>query len=153
MTVTALQKTAAPGDPAASEGEAQGGGGKKKLVMIVLVLLLAGGAAYWFVLKPRGGPAPAPTPGTVLPLDAIQINLAAEHYLRLGIALQLEAGVKEADGSKALDAAIDEFSGRPIEQVTDPAKRRALKKQLEKELERRYPDEVMGVYFTEFVTQ
>ena len=38
-------------------------------------------------------------------LDAIQINLADDHYLKVGIALQAskDAG-EELDGSKALDA-------------------------------------------------
>ena len=152
MTVTAMPKTSATAKPDADGSEEPAKKGKKKkLVVILLVLLLVGGGAYWFVLRPK--PASAPKPGSVLALDAIQINLEAEHYLRLGIALQLVDGVKEEDGSKALDAAIDEFSGRPLSQVNDPARRRQLKKELEKELEKRYPDEVMGVYFTEFVTQ
>ena len=37
--------------------------------------------------------------------------------------------------------------------VNDPAKRATYKKALEKELEHRYEGAVMGVYFTEFVTQ
>ena len=74
-----------------------------------MALLAVGGGAYWFVLKPK--PVQAPKPGDVVALDPIQINLEGEHYLRIGIALQLTAATKEADGSKALDATIDEFSG------------------------------------------
>lgn len=147
MTVTALAPTATDA-PAAEETPKKS---KKKLVIILLAVLLVGGGGYWFVLRPK--PESAPKPGTVVPLDAIQINLQGDHYLRLGLALQLTAGTKEADGSKALDAAIDEFSGLPISEVSDPAKRRTLKKELEKKLDKLYEDEVMGVYFTQFVTQ
>jgi flagellar FliL protein len=127
-------------------------GGKKKLMAIVLVaILVIGGAAYWFVLKPK--PEKAPEPGEVVTLEPIQVNLAAGHYLKIGIALQLTKGTKEADGSKALDATIDTFSGQSMDQLTRTEGRERLKKQLEKELEHRYEDEVMGVYFTDFVTQ
>jgi flagellar FliL protein len=95
----------------------------------------------------------AAKPGTVVALDPIQINLAAEHYLRVGIALQLTDKTKEADGSKALDALINEFSGKSIADVTNPTKRREMKKDLEHELSELYEKEVMNVYFTEFVTQ
>ena len=37
--------------------------------------------------------------------------------------------------------------------VNDPAKREGYKKELVKELGHRYDGDVMGVYFTEFVTQ
>lgn len=123
---------------------------RKKLVVILVAVLVVGGGGYWF-MRPKP-PAP-PKPGEVVKLDPIQVNLAASHYLRLGIALQLVQGAKEADGSKALDAAIAEFSGADMAEVNDPAKREVLKEQLEKELHHRYEGDVMGVYFTEFVTQ
>jgi flagellar protein FliL len=128
--------------------------GKKKLIAIVLVLVVAGAAAYFLVLAPKGKADEAPKPGAVLALDSQQINLAAGHYLRVGIALQLtDKAAEEVDGSKALDAAIDTFSGLTVEQVTKAGGRTALKKKLLTEIEHRYEDEVMDVYFTEFVTQ
>ena len=142
MTTQTLQAT----EDAAAKG------GKKKLLVIALVAILAiGGAAYWFVLKPK--PEKAPEPGEVVSLEPIQVNLAAGHYLKVGIALQLTKGTKEADGSKALDATIHLFSGQSMDQLTRVEGRERLKKELEKELEHRYHDEVMGVYFTDFVTQ
>lgn len=147
MTVTAMPQTATPdkADEAAPKGS------KKKLIMIIVGVLVLGGGGYYMFLKPK--PAGPPVPGIVVKLDSIQINLAAEHYLRVGVALQLVEGVKEADGSKALDAAIEIFSGLPMAEVNDSKKRDALKKELVKELDHRYEGEVMGVYFTEFVTQ
>jgi flagellar FliL protein len=155
MTVTAIPQTSAPASaqtaaPTAADA-APAKRGKKKLIMILVAVLVLGGGGYWFVLKPK--PTGPPQPGEVVKLDAIQINLAGTHYLRVGVALQLVAGVKEAEGSKALDATIDEFSGQPMEDVNDPAKRAAYKKALVKELDERYDGDVMGVYFTEFVTQ
>ena len=110
------------------------------------------------VAQRRGLAAPrwrvcGPQPGAVAPLDSIQVNLADGHYLRLGIALQLTTKAKEVDGSKALDAAIELFSGKSIEELTDLKEREKLKKELVKELEHLYEDEVMGVYFTQFVMQ
>lgn len=146
MTVTAMPKTAAPEETT----EAPAKRSRKKLILVLVAVLAIGGGGYWFM---RPQPASAPKPGEVVTLEPIQINLAAGHYLRMGLALQLVAGAHEADGSKALDAAIQEFSGVPMAEVNDPAKRTVLKEQLEKELDHRYHGEVMGVYFTEFVTQ
>jgi flagellar FliL protein len=148
MTVTAM-----PQAPAGEENDetATPRRSRKKLILILVAVLAIGGGGYWFFLKPA--PAGPPKAGVVVTLEPIQVNLAATHYLRLGIALQLVEGVAEADGSKALDAAIDEFSGLEMADVNDPVKRAAYKKALEKELDHRYEGEVMGVYFTEFVTQ
>lgn len=118
--------------------------------MILVAVLAIGGGGYWF-LRPQ--PAAPPQPGEVVALEPIQINLTAGHYLRVGVALQLVTGAHEADGSKALDAAIEVFSGVPVTDVNDPTKRKMLREELEKELDHRYHGDVMGVYFTEFVTQ
>ena len=147
MTVTAMPK-------GEEETPAKEKGKKGRLIVVLLVLVVAAAAAYFLVLAPKGDGKAAPKPGAVLPLESQQINLAAGHYLRLGIALQLtdKAG-EEVDGSKALDAAIDVFSGLSVEQVTKEGGREALKKKLLTDVEHRYEDEVMDLYFTEFVTQ
>jgi flagellar FliL protein len=126
-------------------------GGKKKIAIIFVALLVVVGAVYWFFLKPAG-PTPPPEPGEIVAMDSTQINLADDHYLRLGMALQLTTVAHEADGSKALDAAIELFSGKKLTQI-EGHKRDALKKQLVEELKHLYHGEVMDVYFTEFVTQ
>jgi flagellar FliL protein len=149
MSVTTIKpdKTA---DAADDEGKKKGG--KKKLLIIVALVLVLAGAGYWFFLKPAGEPA-EPKAGAILPLDSTQINLAAGHYLKLGLALQLVEGAEEVDGSKALDAAIDLFSGKSIAEVSKTEDRKHLKETLNHELEEAYEGEVMSVYFTEFVTQ
>lgn len=140
--------------PAASEPEAKGG--KKKLIIMIVGVLVVAAAAYWFVLKPKpaAGAKPAPKPGVVTPLEPIQVNLEGGHYLRIGIALQqTDAAAEALDGSKALDATIELFSGKSIEDLSKPKERVKLKAELTKELEHSYEDEVMGVYFTQFVMQ
>lgn len=148
MTVTQMPPTPAE---AAEEAPKKS---KKKLLIIVVVLLLLGGGAYWKFLGPASASEPEePVPGEVVALDPIQLNLSAANYLSIGIALQLTEEAYEVDGSKALDATIELFSGRPLTEVTDEKKRYALKKKLTKEIEELYEGKVMKVYFTEFVTQ
>jgi flagellar protein FliL len=144
-----MSATAEKAPDKTADGEKKGG--KKKLVIIVVAVLVVAGAAYWFFLRPSG-PTPPPKPGEIVTLDPTQINLAGDHYLRLGMALQLTTTAAEADGSKALDAAIELFSGKRLEQI-EGHKRDALKEKLVQELEHLYEGEVMDVYFTEFVTQ
>ena len=141
----------APAPPEAPEEEKKGG--KKKLLLVLVLVLALGGAGYWFFLKPSGGPK-EPEPGAVVKLDAIQVNLADSHYLRIGIALQAskDAG-EELDGSKALDATIELFSGRSQDELARGAYRDKLKEKLAHTLEETYDGEVIGVYFTDFVTQ
>ena len=151
VTTSPPTDTAAGGqpDPAAK------GGGKKKLVIALVALLLIGGAGYWFVLKPGGGEPAEPTPGVVLVLEPVQVNLAAGHYLRIGLALQMVAagGHGESDGSKALDATIELFTGRNVAELAKPAVRNELRSELLETLDHGYHGEVMDIYFTEFVTQ
>ena len=138
--------------PAKGEDAAEGGG-KKKLIIIVVGLLVVGAAAYFLVLKPKPHKKEKPVAGEVVALEPRQVNLEGGHYLKLGLALQGTADAKELEGSKALDAAISLFSGRSVEEVSRPQERKHLKDELEKELEHLYEGEVMGVYFTDFVTQ
>jgi flagellar protein FliL len=161
MSVTAIKAAKAAmtaKDAEAAEGGAErkpkGGRKKKKLLVVVVALFVVAGAAYWFVLKPSSPTEEGPKPGAILPLESTQINLASGHYLKIGIALQLVEGAsEEVDGSKALDATIELFSGRTVEEVANARERRQLKEQLETTLEESYEEEVMGIYFTEFVTQ
>lgn len=138
----------------AGQDEAKGKGSRKRLlVVVVLVLALAAGGWWWFMMRPAQADQ-APEPGAVLPLEAIQINLAGGHYLRVGLALQatVDAGT-EIDGSKALDATIELFSGKSVEDLSKQPYRARLKEKLLHQLDERYEGEVIEVYFTDFVTQ
>jgi flagellar FliL protein len=137
---------------AGSQAEEKSGGKKKKLLIVVLLVALLGGGGYWFLLKPGGGEE-APKPGEVMALDPIQVNLADGHYLSIGIALQLVEGAEEADGSKALDAVIELYSGRNIDDLIKAKTRTELKQELSHEVAELYEEEVIDVYLTQFVTQ
>ncbi|GIG30634.1 flagellar basal body-associated FliL family protein [Cellulomonas marina] len=152
----------------AEEAEAPAKKGKKKLLLLVVigaVLGLAAGA-YFFLFAPSGeegaeGEAAAEVVeepvelGEVLTVEPISINLAEGHYLRLGLALQLTATAVEPlpDPSVALDKAIALYSGRPMAEVNDGAKREELKAELTRQLAETYPDAIAAVYLTTYVTQ
>jgi len=150
-------KGAGGGDEAAAEKK---GGGKKMLLVGLLggVLLLGGGAGgVWYFTKPAAA-EPPPVAGAVIALDPISLNLADQHYLKLGLALQATATAHDApDGSKALDLAIAEFSGLPMAELADETKREHYKDELQEKIVKAYEEEhhetVMGIYFTQFVMQ
>lgn len=145
MTVTSM--------PASTDTEAAPPKKSRKKLLLVVGLVVALAAGYWFFMMRSAGAEAAPEPGEVVKLEPIQLNLAGGRYLKIGIALQLTADAYETDGSKALDATIDMFSGRSMDQLTRPENREKLKDELEMELEELYQGDVMGVYFTDFVTQ
>lgn len=87
-------------------------------------------------------------------IDPISINLAGGRYLRLGLGLQLTAEVEEGgDTVKALDEVIALFSQRPLEEISTPEGREALKTELAARLAEVYEGEVVDVYFSNFVHQ
>lgn len=149
MTVTSMPQSETETAPAKKKG-------KVKLIAIVAIIAIGTAAGWFLVLAPKDSAPAKPVAGAVTTLEPIQINLAAGHYLRLGLALQLTetAGAHgEFDGSKALDAAITIFTGLPLENIALAEQREAYKTQLLAELEHRYHGDVMEVFFTEFVTQ
>ncbi|WP_299039601.1 flagellar basal body-associated protein FliL [uncultured Pseudokineococcus sp.] len=129
---------------------------RRKLPLILaalVVLALAAGAAWFFLLKEPAA-EPEPVEGTVVAVEPVSINLANGSYLRLAIALQLtEETTEDPDTSEAIDLAITTFSGREVDQLSDPAARDALQQELTDQVISTYPGEVMDVYYTEFVTQ
>lgn len=140
---TTADPTETPPKPAQSK--------KKRILVAIAVLAVVGGGCYWFT-KPE---APKePEKGEVSALESVQINLAEGHYLRLALALQLSAEVKEeVDGSQALAAAVDMLSGRPVEEFAKAEGRRKLFKELETDVLEHYEGEVLDLYVTEAVTQ
>ena len=152
--------------PAESE-ETEGKGGKKKLLLVLALVLLAGAGAAYFFLFASSGEAEAKelvSSGTFLPLEPVAVNLAGGGYLKIGVSLELtEEGVAGGghggggpDGSKAADLIISTFSqARPADVV---GAREALKEALEERIIEAYTDHdgvktVMGIYYTEYVTQ
>jgi len=161
MTVTSM--------PSTEEEKKSGGSMRLVIIAVVLMAVLAAGV-YFLFLKPKPAPPADCTPATVgkasncqlgeTPLalsDTIQVNLAAGHYLRIGLALELNKSVTDSSTispAPAFDAAIDLFSGLPMDDVNTAKTRDALKDRLAEELMQIYPDnQVLGVLFTQFVTQ
>ncbi|MDP9392078.1 MAG: flagellar basal body-associated FliL family protein [Actinomycetota bacterium] len=139
--------------------EASAKGGKKKLLIIgLVVLLVAAGAAYFFLFAGGETEAEEPVAGEVLALESVAVNLAGGGYLKVGVALQLvasDAGGHGAatgpSGAKATDLIISTFSQAQPADVTGA--RDALKEALEEKIIEAYHGEVMGIYYTEYVTQ
>lgn len=145
-------KAGKAGDKGTGDAEGTPGKGRKLLLAALAVLLLGGAAGWWFMIRPAHAEE-EPKPGSVLQLEPIQLNLAGGRYLKVGIALQAVEGAEHVEGSKALDATIELFSGATVEDLADPRTRAEMKTFLREELEERYHGEVMEVYFTDFVTQ
>ena len=140
------------------------GGGKSNL--IPAVVLAVGLAAGGYFMGGSGGDASAsekpvkeePVPGGVATMDPLSVNLADGHFLKVGIALELVEGVEvgefmKGDISKAKDLLIDRMGGLPMEQLTSPDGRKTIKEELAKAARKLYKDEVIDIYFTDFVMQ
>ena len=139
-------------------------GGKKKLMIILAVAVLAAaGAAYYFLFASSGeAEAAAPEHGGYVALEPIAVNLAGGGYLKVGITLEITTAAGGGsshtggvDGAKAYDQIISMFSQAKPADVTGA--RDALKEALEKKVVEAYTEEgvpmVMGIYYTEYVTQ
>ncbi|RJK92807.1 flagellar basal body-associated FliL family protein [Vallicoccus soli] len=148
--------------PAADEAAEAPKKSKKMLFIVVgLVVVVVAAAAYFLLLKGGGEEEKEaePVPGAVLVNEPITLNLADGHYLKVGLALQFteEAGGgghgASPDGSQALDRLIEQFSNRPVGELSSPESREKLKEHLLEEIKHDYHDGVMDIYFTEFVIQ
>lgn len=160
---------------AADGEEANGGGGKAKmLVLYALAAIGVLGGLKGFVLGGGGSKAaaatpgaPAPTtttkPGPIVTLDPITVNIAGDRFLKIGLGLQLSGKISSVPANdssdptkgyaRALDITISVFGGRSYTDLVTSTGREAAKAELVKELEAAYPDQVEGVYFTDFVMQ
>ena len=146
------------------EGAEKGGGKKKPLLILAVVVLAAAGAAYFFLFA-SSGEAEAKEPvssGTFVALDPVAVNLAGGGYLKIGVSLEVTedgaTGGQEGgglDGSKATDLIISTFSQANPADVTGA--RDALKEALQQKIVDAYTEDgtklVMGIYYTEYVTQ
>ena len=139
-------------------------GGKKRLFLIIGVFLVAAaGAAYFFLFAGSGeAEAAAPEHGGYVALEPIAVNLAGGGYLKVGITLDITAeaaggghGGAAVDGAKAYDQIISTFSQASPADVTGA--REALKEALEQKIVEAYTEDgvpmVIGIYYTEYVTQ
>jgi flagellar FliL protein len=169
----AVTTTILPG----AAGTVEGGGeapkkSKKKLIIIGVVLLVLLGAGAFVGKGMLAGPSVAtPDPktvaGDVVTLAPITMNLADGRYLKLTLSLQRSkfasppadsvdaaaGAVPSLDGSKALDASIAVLGQRTYAQLLAPGGRAKAEALLSAKVRKLYPDDVLGVYFTEFLMQ
>lgn len=146
----------APRDTPAPEPEPVKKSRAPWIIIGVLVAAIVAGAAYFLlVLKDDGAPAapPAPVAGEMVTIESINVNLAEGRYLRIGLGVQLTDEAHDFDPTKAKDAVIALFSGRPVDEVTSAEGRVQLKGELTTTLAELYEGDVMAVYLTDFVTQ
>ena len=133
---------------------------KKMLMIIVIaaVVLIGGGAGTFFMIKGSSAEA-APKKGVVTAMDdALTVNLAEGHYLKLRFSLQQTADATEAvDTSEALNLAIDEYTGKSVVELSTEKGRDAVKADLLQKIVKAYTvdgaKDVMDIYYTQFVTQ
>lgn len=159
------KKKAADGD------EAKGGGKGKTLAMGAVLAIGVLGGLKGFVLsggKAAAAPGVATTtttkPGPIVTLDPITVNIAGDRFLKIGLGLQLSGKLAAQPAPKdsndptkgfarALDLTIETFGGHTYESLVTPVGRAEAKEELVKKLGAAYPEEVEGVYFTDFVMQ
>ncbi|WP_324278145.1 flagellar basal body-associated FliL family protein [Blastococcus brunescens] len=129
-----------------------------------VLFVAAAGAAYFFLFAGSGeAEAAAPEHGGYTALEPVAVNLAGGGYLKIGVTLDYTAaaaggghGGGGVDGAKAYDQIISSFSQAAPADVVGA--RDALKAALEQKIIEAYTDEhgvqmVMGIYYTEYVTQ
>ena len=135
----------------------------KKMLMIIVVavvVLLGGGAGAFFMMKGDSAEAKEPVKGTVIAIEeSLTVNLADGHYLKFKFALQQteDAGAEKVDVSKAINLAIDEYTGRKVAELSTEKGRESIKHDLLSKIMKTYTEDgkklVMDIYYTEFVTQ
>ena len=134
-----------------------------RIVVVVLAILLVAAGVYMY-LGNGSSDAPADAQpvavaaidkGEVIKLEPIFINLKDDRFLKVGLALQttLTGDDVELDGSMALDAAIEVFSNKDLEQLVSESGRAQLKEALLTLVTEKYGAQVIDIYFTEFVMQ
>jgi len=97
-------------------------------------------------------------PGQIATMDPLSVNLADEHFLKVGVAVQLAEGIEasefaKGDISKVKDMLIDLLAGEHMEVLQTPEGRAKIKEELKKRSEKAFEGNVLDVYFTDFVMQ
>lgn len=164
MTTKAEKGANQAGDMADAPAPAKKKGKRKKLIIaVVLIAVLGAGAKYEMggmgsTAKKSGPPAAvAAKPGPLVPLDAVTVNLAGGHYLRVGVTVQFTDKVSATsppDGAPALDQTISYFTGMSPTPLETSAGLTSAKAGLKSKIADAYPkDPLYDVLFTSFVVQ
>jgi flagellar FliL protein len=131
---------------------------KPKVIAAVVIAVLG----YKFFLAPKPTPAKAadapPKEGAVVALPDLTLNLQDDHYLRVGVALILEAGTSaeamKEELPKASDVAVTLLSRQKSTELKDVDKRTEVKNELSEDVRDAFEGKkVVRVIFTSFVMQ
>ncbi|MEM1334164.1 MAG: flagellar basal body-associated FliL family protein [Actinomycetota bacterium] len=160
--------------------EESGGGGKGKMLPAIVLSVGLLGAGYFVGGGMGGGASEAPVAeaaepepveekralGMLVPLEAVNVNLADGHFLRIAVSLELSEDATAQVESKqskdatyeypvapAADLLLTTFSGRSIENLSTPAGRTEAREAYAAAIESVYQSDVVSLYFTEFVMQ
>lgn len=161
----------------AEEPGANGAAGKGRIVPVAMMSVAIAVAGYFV-----GGGASSssstspvetvvvvttePVVERVVTLDPVNVNLADGRYLRVGIAmgiahsedelLEAAAGAETATtepAAPAADLVLSTFAGKTFEQLASAAGRDEARAAIQDGLREFYGEEVIAVFFTEFVMQ
>lgn len=153
----------------AAEDEEEGKKGKKGKIVVVVLIGVA--ALYKFVLAPAPAEEAADgieeqaervvEEGDIFPMEELVVNLTdrdESRYLRVGLALVLEAGTSpdsmEAEAPIAIDAAIDYLSAQSFSDLMEPGSKTRIRDELSAQIREAYGDEkVVRILLTTFVMQ
>jgi len=145
------------------EGAAEAPKKSNKMMLIIIVaavVLLGGGGGAFVMMKSSSASPKTPSKGSVTAIeDALTINLADSHYLKLQFSIQQtsDAGSESVDTSEAIELAIDEYTGKSVAELSTENGRAAIKADLLAKVVKAYTvdgtQEVMDLYYTAFVTQ
>jgi len=145
------------------EGAAEAPKKSNKMMLIIIVaavVLLGGGGGAFVMMKSSSASPKTPSKGSVTAIeDALTINLADSHYLKLQFSLQqtADAGSESVDPSEAIELAIDEYTGKTVAELSTEKGRAAIKEDLLAKIVKAYTEskteKVMDIYYTAFVTQ
>lgn len=157
---------------AKADNKAGTGKGKGKMGKIALVAMLALGAAAGYTLNGGGGGEAAagatattapPEPGAMISIAPLSLNLADDHYLKVGIAVQLVDGtVSGEEGAEAWlgehgpvvrDLVISQLGGAHVAEFANADARDVVRSALLAEANERLDHTVFALYFTEFIMQ
>ena len=138
---------------------------KKKSPMMLIVLLVVGLLGGIGVSKVMFGGSsaaaePPPEAGEIANIEAINVNLADGHFLRIAVGAQLTKKVPEKaeawvkiEGAKVRDAMIKVFSGKDLATVRSTTGREELVHELDELVTESTEKAVMKVYLAEYVSQ
>ena len=151
------------------DDDAKGGKGK---MMKIGGGIVAAVAVYRFVLAPAPAPEEAEEAedpaaervleeGEIFPMEELVVNLTdtdQNRYLRVGLALVLEAGTPatamETEAPIAIDAAIEYLSAQSFADLVEPGAKSTVRDELSELIRAAYDDaKVVRVLLTTFVMQ